>query len=105
MATASGDTFGYGDQDFLVRREFVYCNVDLHGGGQRLHPYVLMQVVVERSMFTVRDVPLENIRDKRIFVLVDPNVFGRVCESCSEQAVPRLQTLGTRTDTALLPVG
>ena len=59
MATASGDTFGYGDQDFLVRREFVYCNVDLHGGGQRLHPYVLMQVVVERSMFTVRDVPLE----------------------------------------------
>jgi hypothetical protein len=25
-------------------------------------------------MVTIRDVPLENIRNKRIFVLVDPNV-------------------------------
>jgi len=59
MATALGDTIAYGDQDFLARREFVYCNVDLHGGVQWLHPYVLMQAVVElRSMFTVRDVPL-----------------------------------------------
>ena len=62
MATASGDTIAYGDQDFLARREFVYCNVDLHGGVQCLHPYALMQAVVELgSMFTVRDVPLENI--------------------------------------------
>ena len=35
-------------------------------------------------MFTVRDVPLENIRDKRIFVLVDPNV---------ERAAPALGSL------------
>jgi hypothetical protein len=176
---------------FLLGVSLFIATLILHRGVQWLHPYVLMQAVVElRSMFTVRDVPLENIRDKRIFVLVDPNVeratpalgslrgkgarlvvathlpdppcgsierlslefaqeisrvlglrcalpgpsrphpvcseqmtgklpsiaasdatriglsmFGRVCESSSERAVPRLQTLGTRTDTALLPVG
>ena len=96
---------------FLLGVSLFIATLILHGGVQWLHPYVLMQAVVElRSMFTVRDVPLENIRDKRIFITSDAtriglSMFGRVCESSSERAVPRLQTLGTRTETALLPVG